>query len=133
MGIKKLSYGFHFIALVLFLGHMMVPHVHNKINETAISGPCHNGDKGFFGMLEHLFSIDLGGDHLQQFVKGEVSKSKINNQDLISPLPNRDFLKILSQLTLFDDSSNFPTYNYLVKSNFYWNSSGLRAPPTFLV
>ncbi|WP_020526914.1 hypothetical protein [Flexithrix dorotheae] len=126
---RKISYGFHFIAILFLLGHMMVPHVHNNIKETSILEPCHSGDKGLLGMLEHVFSINLGGDHLQELVKDEVAKS--NLKDYSQPILCPNFIEQDFFVFSAIQANNLDFWDSIIpfKNHIFLNSPGLRAPP----
>lgn len=83
---KKHSVFFNLAALLIVLGHMVVPHHHHSDYEEHY---CETQEEvAFLGSVARFFHPDLGEEHLEEWTQEDPS-----NFDFF--LPESDFLPVL--------------------------------------
>ncbi len=110
-------------AMLLLLGHQMVPHVHDlPASETSFSAPTTTE----LGWLGRVFSLDQGADHLEHFRPNADTEAAWDLQVVPCPQP---FLGALSGLSpLQSVTYNIPEAVPLPKGPIA-SAQPLRGPP----
>lgn len=115
-----------FTALFLLLGHSLVPHHHEVMEEHAYIGEVRH-DLG--GLLGDLFQVNLGNNHLEEMRLNEL------DQDFISQLQADEALGLVATYLTLPDIHPMPLRSGIVVQDdslvqlLLTASSGQRGPP----
>ncbi len=112
---KQQSVYFNFFALIIVLGHMLVPHQHHT---DSAEHYCETESKvQLFGALADFFHPDLGEEHLEEWTK-EVSPDNL----FFLPSQTHTLESILRSREI--STSHASGFKSLIASDFW-----LRGPP----
>jgi len=115
-----------FTALFLLLGHSLVPHHHEVMEEHAYIGEAQDGLGGLFG---DLFQVNLGNNHLE-----EIRLNEFDN-DLVQLLQTDVELGLAATYLTLPDIHPIPTRSGILPEDdslvqlLLTGASGERGPP----
>ncbi len=115
-----------FTALFLLLGHSLVPHHHEVMEEHAYIGEVQQGLGGIFA---DLFQVNLGNNHLEEMRLNEF------DQELAIQLQNDAELGLAATYLTLPDIHPIPARPGLIQQNdslvqlLLTAASGERGPP----
>jgi len=115
-----------FTALFLMLGHSLVPHHHEVMEEHPYIGEAQSG---LGGLLGDLFQVNLGNNHLEEMRLNEL------DQELVQQLQNDAELGLAATyLTLPDIHPIPPRSGFILQDDslvqfLLTGASGERGPP----
>ncbi len=123
---RKLNKIALFTALFLLLGHSLVPHHHEVMEEHSYIGEVQNGLGGVFG---DLFQVNLGGNHLEEMRLNEL------DQDFAQQLQTDVELGLAATYLTLPDIHPAPTRSGIVPQDnslvqlLLTGATGERGPP----
>lgn len=115
-----------FTALFLLLGHSLVPHHHEVMEEHAYIGEVRHGLGGIFG---DLFQVNLGNNHLEEMRLNEF------DQELAEQLQNDVELGLAATYLTLPDIHPIPSRSGIIQvddtlvQRLLTGASGERCPP----
>ncbi len=120
----RFSHSIVFISFLILMGHAFTPHDHKVDAETHfVSASCDAG--GFLHLLAGALSIDIGGEHLEDYQAGKLYQVDIPvfSNACIRPELAPILAELVECLPAFCEQSP-PAY-----SGFLGEVRPLRAPP----
>jgi len=126
---KAFQNGLLWLATIIILLHSFFPHSHSaetRLSSSVIEVGCqHDSHTSLLEVAEHIFTHDIGIDHLEHFQHSEISHFKnINSFDVLLGF---EFSKTILSVDLSEISTDY-ILKYQTKS--FISSRSLRAPPT---
>lgn len=130
---KKLGHIASVFALLIILAHNVVPHYHQAYQSATItSSDAHEGNHNLFCFITHMFSVDLGEEHLEDFARPSGDDLKIQSP---KNLLGVDYTLFYSGLEIFSPRFEYSSpppetsRQFSLPSLHLALNQGMRAPP----
>jgi hypothetical protein len=115
-------------AVVILLLHTFVPHAHGAIKNGQ--GLCVHHKHGFWELIEHFVTQDVGVEHLEHYHVSDVEISS-ENAEVIIALPT-DFNFFETYFFEKKDKKNYPITHVNLPIHYFSKNYPLRAPPCLI-